>query len=149
MKNLAKTLLLYIFVPISLGLSDSNNKNIIKTEPKFLDGVNSKNPEAQQKIDQLKKDFYNERESIHQSYEDKIKSIKKARKENISELKKKYRKKLRRLRKKYPDIPYMEIDSKPKPKPVPPRAEKNNKKAKMRDQNKDKIVPKKLKLKDK
>ena len=97
--------------------SDQDSKAIKNKVPKFLDEVSSEDPEAQLKINQLKKEFYNEREKIHQSYENRIKSIKKARREDISELKKRYRKKLKRLRKKYPDIPNIEINSEPKSKP--------------------------------
>tara|TARA_B100001029_G_C14987789_1_gene410084 strand:+ start:367 stop:822 length:456 start_codon:yes stop_codon:yes gene_type:complete len=141
MKNLIKFILVYFFIPISLVFSNQDDSKAIKNKvPKFLDEVSSKNPEAQLKINELKKEFYNEREKIYQSYESRIKSIKKARKEDVSELKKKYRKRLKRLRKKYPDIPDIGIDSKPRPKPIPPSLDEKNKKRKLRDRDKDKSL---------
>ena len=65
MKNLIKFILVYLFIPISLVFSDQDNKSIKNKGPKFLDGINSENPEAQLKINELKKEFYNEREKIH------------------------------------------------------------------------------------
>ena len=135
MKQLVRILLLYIFVLISFGFSGLDN-NMEKKEPKFLDDVSSKNPEAQLKINKLKKDFYNEREKLNNSYEKKIKLMKKSRRNELSDLKKKYKKKLRKLRKKYSDIPDIKIDSKPRPKLSPPNPAKVSKRAKLRDKNK-------------
>ena len=143
MKNLIKKSIVCLFILVSLAFSDLGRDSSEIKEPKFLDGVESRNPEAQSKINTLKKDFYNERQSIHQSYEGKIKLIKKARKEEIVELKKKYRKKLRKLRRKYPDILDMKIDSNPRPKLVPPGLNEEDKKTKMRDRKKDPRLPKK------
>ncbi len=150
MRNSIKFTLVCLFIPISLVFSDESSKSkpVKVKDPKFLDGINSKNPEAQFEINKLKKDFYNERERIHQSYERKIKLIKESRIEDVTELKKKYRKKLRKLRKKYPNIPDIKIDPKPKPKLIPSGIDKKNKNPKMRDRNKDKSLPKK-KLKQK
>ena len=149
MENSIKFILVFFFISISLVFSDQDNKAIKNKVPNFLNDISSKNPEAQLKINELKKEFYNEREKIHQSYENKIKSIKKARKKDVSELKKKYRKRLRRLQKKYPDIPDIKIDSKPRPKLTPPNLDEKNKKRKLRDRDKDKsLYPEKQKQKD-
>ena len=110
MRNLIKLIILFLFISVAFSNLDNANKPIRKKDTKFLDGMNSKNPEAQSKINQLKKDFYNERENIHQAYEEKIKSLKESRRKEVAKLKKKYRKKLRKLRKKYPDIPDMVLD---------------------------------------
>ena len=138
MKNSIKFILAYFFISISFVFSDENNKHVKNKDPKFLSGVNSEDPEAQLRINELKKDFYNEREGIHQSYENRIKSIKKARKKDVSELRKRYMRRLERLRKKYPDIPDIKIDSKPRPRLIPPDVDEENKKRKMRNRNKDK-----------
>ena len=143
MKNLIKFILTCALILASLAFSEKENTSSAIKEPKFLVEVNSKNPEAQLKINELKKDFYNERQEIHESYENKIKSIKKARKQDITDLKKRYRKKLRRLRKKYPDIPDVKIDSKPRPKLIPPSIDKKENKTKMKDRKKDKIPQRK------
>ena len=143
MKNLIKSILACLFVPIALAFSEGGDGSSVIKEPKFLAEVSSKNPEAQSKINELKKDFYNDRQKIQQLYESKIISIKKSRKRDISRLKKRYREKLRRLRKKYPDIPNIEMDSKPRPKLTPPELDKKDKKIKVRDRKKDKKLLKK------
>jgi len=143
MKNLTKIILTCLLIPISLVFSEKEDDSLVIKKPNFLDGVKSKNSEAQSKINELKKDFYNEKQEIQQSYENKIKLIKKDRKEDVVELKKKYRRKLRKLRKRYPDIPDIKIDSGPRPKLIPPNLEKKDKKIKMRDRKKDKKLPKK------
>ena len=143
MKSLTKNILTCLLISISLVFSVKQDDSSVIKKPKFLDGVKSENPEAQLRINELKKDFYNEKQEIQQSYENKIKLIKKNRKEDVVELKKKYRRKLRKLRKRYPDIPDIKIDSSPRPKLIPPNLDKKNKKIKMRDRKKDRKLPKK------
>ena len=143
MKSLTKNILTCLLISISLVFSVKQDDSSVIKKPKFLDGVKSDNHEAQLRINELKKDFYNEKQEIQQSYENKIKLIKKNRKEDLVELKKKYRRKLRKLRKRYPDIPDIKIDSSPRPKLTPPNLDKKNKKIKMRDRKKDKKLPKK------
>ena len=145
MKNLTKIILTCLLIPISLVFSEKEDDSLVIKKPKFLDGVKSENSEAQLKINELKKDFYNEKQEIQQSYENKIKLIKKDRKEDVAELKKKYRRKLRKLRKRYPDIPDIKIDSSPRPKLIPPGIDEKEKKTKMRDRKKDKILPREKK----
>jgi hypothetical protein len=88
---------------------NENNKKD-KKKLKFLEQVNIPDPEAQNEVNQLKKDFYNEREKIHQRYEVRIKDLKKNRKNEVDRLRKKYKQRLKRLMKKYPHIPKIDID---------------------------------------
>ena len=89
-------------------------------KPIFLNKIKVKNPKAQEAVNQLKEDFYNEKESINRKYERKIKELKKNRRNEIKNLKSRYKNKLKRLRSQYPEIPDISIGAKPKPKPTPP-----------------------------
>tara|TARA_Y100001960_G_C14238796_1_gene617328 strand:+ start:144 stop:527 length:384 start_codon:yes stop_codon:yes gene_type:complete len=98
---------------------DADLKKMDKTSTPF-DNVLSKDPEAQEAINKLKNEFYNEKDKIQKKYEKKIKQLKKLRKDELKKLKKKYKKKLKMLIKRFPNIPDNIMDSEPKPKPSPP-----------------------------
>jgi hypothetical protein len=66
-----------------------------KKQLKFLDGIKADDPEAQNEINQLKKEFYQEREKINQKYELRIKNLKKNRKNEADRLKKKYKQRMK------------------------------------------------------
>ena len=80
-----------------------------------------KNPEAQHEVNKIRREFKEDRDLLHEEYELMIRDLKEERKEKMKELRKKYRKRLQRLKKKYPDIPDINLDSKPKPKLKPPK----------------------------
>ena len=121
MKKAIKFIILFFSICLIFPADSINDSEKPKERknPRFLDKVESKNPEAQSEVGRLKEEFYNEREKIHQKYEIRIKDLKKNRNDEIARLKERYKKRLDRLRKKYPDIPELVIQPKPKPKPKP------------------------------
>ena len=122
--KLILTMILSTFFIADQVFSDLEGKSSVSKKKKlgFLDGIKADNPEAQNEINQLKKEFYKEREKINQRYELRIKDLKKNRKNEVDRLKKKYKQRMKRLRKEYPSIPkIVDIDPKPMPKPKPPK----------------------------
>tara|TARA_Y100000741_G_C17912694_1_gene420082 strand:- start:124 stop:573 length:450 start_codon:yes stop_codon:yes gene_type:complete len=123
-----------------------NNSDNIKKDS-YIDNMKAENFKAKMALNKLKEDFYDEKQNINQNYERKIKNLKSSKKNDLKNLKDRYRNKMKRLRRQYPEIPDMNIDSKPKPKPVHPSSNFN------KDDNIDKIKRdkkiKKIKNKDK
>ena len=99
-------------------------------EYKFLNKVQSENPEAQEAINKLKQEFKHEKQQIDKAYGERIKTLKEERREKISDLKKEYKERMDELRKKYPDIPDVTLDPKPKPKPIHPKVKDGDSKKK-------------------
>ena len=90
--KLILTMILSTFFIADQVFSDLEGKSSVSKKKKleFLDGIKANNPEAQNEINQLKKEFYKEREKINQRYELRIKDLKKNRKNEVDRLKKKY-----------------------------------------------------------
>ena len=156
MKKAIKFIILFFSICLIFPADSINDSEKPKERknPRFLDKVESKNPEAQSEVGRLKEEFYNEREKIHQKYEIRIKDLKKNRNDEIARLKKRYKKRLDRLRKKYPDIPELVIQPKPKPrlKPLEVKDRNDKKDIKKRKNRFKKVVPSEKKseeLKDK
>jgi len=78
---------------------DSKSKNRDHT---FIDKVQTTDPDAQQELNQLKKEFASQRNQINEKYDLKRKTLKKQQKQEIDNLKDAYKKKLKRLQSKYP-----------------------------------------------
>jgi len=134
-----KIIFLALFLTSAL-ISDSNVKS--KEDQKKVDKVKIKNPEAQNEINRLKREFKEDRDLLQKEYELMIKDLKEERKGKIRELRGEYRKRLQELRNKYPDIPDINLDSKPKQRLKPPKDDNNpNKKDKSfrKKKNKRKI----------
>ena len=96
----------------SLLISDSS-KNVLDTARNNEVGI--KNPEAQRQVNELKRQYRQDKELVLNDYEILIKNLKDDRNDKVKQLKKEYRKRLKELRDKYPDIPEISLDSKPKP----------------------------------
>ena len=152
MKKAIKLIILFFSISLifSADAINDSEKPKERKSPKFLDKVKSENPEAQSKVDQLKEEFYNERERIHQKYEIRIKGIKKDRKDEIVRLRERYKRRLDRLRKKYPDIPETSIHSKPKPRlePLEVKDENDKKDIKKRKNRFKKVAPSDKKIEE-
>ena len=134
---------LYIIIFISFTLCDNNLKNIKNHDfdkHTFSQIEEIENQDAKEAFINLKREFYNEKEKIDQNYERKIKKIKKSKRTEIKNLKERYRNKLKRLKRRYPEMPDLDIGSKPKPKPVHPDGENkvDKKKKKRKDIKKNK-----------
>ena len=82
---------------------------------------NIKNPEAQREVNKLRREFKEDKDLLQKKYELMIKDLKEERKKKIKELRREYRIRLQELKKKYPDIPDINLDSKPKPRLSPPK----------------------------
>ena len=68
----------------------------------FIDKVQSTDPDAQQELDQLKKEFASKRNQINEKYDLKRKTLKKQQKQEVDNLRDAYKKKLKSLQSKYP-----------------------------------------------
>ena len=104
----------------SLLISDSS-KNVLDTARNNEVGI--KNPEAQRQVNELKRQYRQDKELVLNDYEILIKNLKDDRNDKVKQLKKEYRKRLKELRDKYPDIPEISLDSKPKPRLKHPKNE--------------------------
>ena len=120
-----KIIFLTLFLTSAL-ISDSNVKT--KEDQKKVDKVKIKNPEAQNEINRLKREFKEDRDLLQKEYELIIKDLKEERKGKMKELRGEYRKRLLELRNKYPDIPDINLDSKPKQRLKPPKDGNNSNK---------------------
>ena len=118
---------LYTIIFISFILCDDNlksTKNHDFEKRVFSQQIKIQNPDAMEAYANLKQEFYEQKENINQNYERKIKTLKKSKRNEIKNLKEKYRNRLKRLKRRYPEIPDVDIHSKPKPKPIHPDDEK-------------------------
>ena len=79
---------------------DKTKKN---NSQKFLDKVQTTDPDAQFEIDQLKKEFKAQKEQIDLRYEQKRNILKKQKKQEIDNLRSSYKNRFKRLQQKYPD----------------------------------------------
>ena len=143
--------LLTLIILASFFIANNQSSNTAKIDRKstFLDSVKSEDPEAQNALNKLKEDFYNDRERINEKYERKIKELKKSRRNEIKNLKDKYKNRMKRLKKKYPQIPDINVDSKPKPKLKPPVSDKKTKLREGKKKEKAEKLKKDLKRKEK
>ena len=142
-------LALIILTSFFMASDQSSNTARLDKKPAFLDSVKSEDPEAQNALNKLKEDFYNDRERINEKYERKIKELKKSRRNEIKNLKDKYKNRMKRLKKKYPQIPDINVDSKPKPKLKPPVSDKKTKLREGKKKEKAEKLKKDLKRKEK
>ena len=70
---------------------------------RFLDKVQTTDPDAQFELELLKKEFQAQKEQINVRYEQKRNTLKKQRKQEIDNLRSSYKNKFKRLEQKYPD----------------------------------------------
>ena len=78
---------------------DKTKKN---NSQKFLDKVQTIDPDAKFELDQLKKEFQAQKDQIDVRYEQKRNTLKKQRKQEIDNLRHAYKNKFKRLEQKYP-----------------------------------------------
>ena len=128
-----------IFLFLFSALISDSKLNILE-DSDSIEKTKVKNPEAQREINRLKREFKEDKDLLQKEYEIRLKDLKEERKGKMKELRREYRKKLQKLRSKYPEIPNIELDSKPKPRVNPPE-DKNSKDKSFRKRKKKDSYP--------